>query len=93
MNVTKEQENVIIKSMNKNHNKIIAMIETEELPLNVLSEEVNVKGKAIIVSAKIDNKEEIEELLIELGLINEFDEKMKEKIINLGMALLSHSDN
>lgn len=50
-------------------------------------------GSSEIVSLQVvrDNTNEITELLCELNIIDDFDDKKSEKIIELAMALSSHN--
>ena len=60
-----------------------------EIALITIGDE-NGKNEIIMQQAVRDNNIQIEELLIDLNIIDEFSEIKKEKLIELGLALVSH---
>lgn len=52
---------------------------------------VSINKKVIMQQIVNDNNKQIEELLIDLNIIDDFSEANKDKIIELGLALISHN--
>lgn len=56
--------------------------------LNLVDEED--KSERVMFHRYGDNNIEIEELLMDLNIIDDFDKDKKEKVLELAMALMSH---
>ena len=73
----------------KEHGMIL-VVKANILPSRAMHEEVDLKGRVLIASQITDNKEMIERQLIDLNMIDEFDNSKSKEVIELALDLLSH---
>ncbi len=75
--------------VSKEHGMIL-VIKSNTLPSEAMHEEVDLKGRVLIASQITDNKEMIEQHLIDLNMIDDFNDYKSKRVIELAIDLLSH---
>jgi len=74
-------------------NGMILVVKSNVFPRGAMNEEVELKGRVLIASVIADNTEMIEQQLIDLNMIDEFNDSKSGKVIELATDLLSHHGN
>lgn len=72
-------------------NEMILIVRAKTLPSEAMSlDEVTLTGKVLIASSITDNGEMIEKQLIDMNMIDDFDNAQSAKIVDLAIDILSH---
>lgn len=72
---------------------LILVIKSNTLPDNAFTDEVDLKGQVLIANAVRDNNDAVEEGLMSLNIVDEFDDEKRDTVIDLAANLLSHKGN